>query len=360
MSVFSRKNFLCALVIASFVTGASAFAQTAPELEVVAELNDRPANIAVAVDGQIIVSMHPFDKPLTKLIQIKKDGSTEPFPTKEWNESPNSKGIGFSNVIGIRATPNRELMVLDMGDKTHSARMVVFDLRSTSASAIRFIPQDFLTEQSFLQDFAYDWDKKRFLIADMGQADLSGSAHPALIDLDLNSGWVRRLLPDLPEFMPPEKPLEVDGKVLTFEKDGQKIPVRAALNSITIDPQMDWLYFAPMGEGKLYRVPTSKLTDPVSTKDDIMKRVEVVCDKKPASDGITVDSAGNVYIAAVGRREIGVITPDGDYKPYIKDERLDWVDGFSFGPDGYVYATISRLDRAELFNKARTKARSRS
>ncbi|HNQ92318.1 MAG TPA: L-dopachrome tautomerase-related protein [Alphaproteobacteria bacterium] len=330
---------------------------TQPALEVVAQLDQRPANLAVTSDGDIIVSLHPFDNPSTQLLMIKSDGTQDPFPSKEWNSGqPDLNGLGFVNVIGVRCTPSDEVIALDIGDKDHAPRMVFFNLGVQQATREVYIPRDFTTDQSFLQDFAYDWEKDRAYIADMGQADLSAPAHPALIDVAPSAGWVRRVLPDFEEFMPPEKPLEIGGKVLRIEKDGKEIPVRAALNSITIDPQMDWLYFAPMGEGKLYRVPISRVSDMTYSKDDILKRLEVVSDKKPASDGITVDSAGNVYVAAIGKGEIGVITPDGEYKTYIKDDRLDWVDGFSFGPDGYLYATVSQLDRAPFFNKGEDKS----
>lgn len=347
-------------VIGLLMTGGSTVCMAAsasqPELVVVAQLDQRPANIAVTTNGRIIVSLHPFDGPATKLLMIKEDGTQEVFPNKEWNATPDLNGIGLTSVIGVRATPNDGVIVLDMGDQNHAPRLIDFSLSDQQAVREAYIPRGFTTSQSFLQDFAYDWEKNRAYVADMGQADPLVDAHPALIDVDFGSGWVRRVLPDLPEFMPPEKPLEVDGRILNIVRDGKEVPVRAALNSITIDPQMDWLYFAPMGEGKLYRLPLSRVSDSTLTKDEILKRLEVVSDKKPASDGITVDSAGNVYVASIGRREIGVITPDGDYKTYIKDDRLDWVDGFSFGPDGYLYATVSQLDRSAFFNKGEDKS----
>ncbi len=324
----------------------------APKLEEVAKLDNRPANIAVSVDGQIIVSMHPFDKPATKMILIKKDGTIEPFPSAKWNEGsgPDANGIGFINVMGLRATTNGTIVVLDLGDKDHAPRLIEFNLRGQVLAGVHYIPRDFTTDQSFLQDFAYDWDKGHVYIADMGQADLTKPATPAIIDVDMRGGWIHRTFTHFPGIMPPEDPVKVNGKVLTIVgKDGKDVPVHAALNSITIDVLQDYLYFAPMGAGKLYRVPLSRLSDIAFSEDDVIKRVEVVGDK-PESDGITVDSAGNVYIAAFGKGEIGVMSPDGVYKTYIKDDRLQWADGFSFAPDGYIYVTISRLHEAPIFN----------
>ncbi|MCB1559310.1 MAG: hypothetical protein KDJ50_10345 [Alphaproteobacteria bacterium] len=322
-----------------------------PKLEVVAELEQRPANIAVTFDGRIIVSLHPFDKPSTKMIVINKDGTTEPFPDAEWNREggPDFHSIGFSNVMGVRASTRGSVFVLDLGDENFAPRVIEFDVLRRRLVGMRYIPRNFTTAQSFLQDFAINWDNNHLYIADMGQADLSKPAQPAVIDLDMTNGIMYRILGDHPSVQPPETPLEIYGKVLTFEKDGRDVPVRAALNSITLDIMQDNLYYAPMGEGKLYRVPLSKMSDVSVSEDAVIKRIEIVGDK-PASDGITVDAEENVYITAIGKNEIGVIDKSGHYRPYLQDERLQWADGLSFGPDGYIYVTISRLHEHPFFN----------
>lgn len=96
-------------------------------------MDQRPGNIAVAVNGRIFVTLHPFDAPSTKMVEIKRGGEIVPFPSKEWNEPINNAGIGFVNILGIRGTPTGMIYVLDMGDDHHSPRMLEFDLaRSVS------------------------------------------------------------------------------------------------------------------------------------------------------------------------------------------------------------------------------------
>jgi len=328
-----------------------------PRLEVVAELEQRPANIAVSVDGQVVVSFHPFDQPSTKIVMINKEGVIEPFPNKEWNErsEPGADGIGFVNVAGLRADVNGTILVLDVGDEKHAPRILEFNLRGQAVSGVRYIPRNYTTEQTDLRDFAYDWETGHAYIVDMGQADLTKPAQPAIIDLDMRSGWVRRAFVHFDGLMPPEAAVKIHGKVLNIEKDGKEIPVRAGLNAVTIDVLQDYLYFAPMGAGKLYRVPLSKMADLSVSEEAVIKRIEVVGDK-PESDGMTVDSAGNVYLASIGRNEIGVITSVGRYLSYIQSEMLQWADGFSFAPDGYIYVTISRLNEHPVFNQGKDTA----
>lgn len=322
-----------------------------PKLEVVAELQDRPANIAVDLQGRIYVTLHPVDSPKTKMMLINpKDGSSQIFPSEKWNQPTDENGVGVINAIGTRATLSGTVTVLDMGDAKHSPRIVEFNQFMQQASGVTYIPQNVLTEQSFLQDYAIDWDKNYYFIADMGQADPTKPAQPSVIAVNQRSNWVRRVLVGFSGLQPSKEPMLAEGKpVLVKDKTGKDVPLHLGLNPITIDPLRDWLYFGPMGAGKLYRVPISKLINGALSKEEIEASVEVVGDK-PECDGITIDAEENIYITNVKDSEIGVMRPGGSYRTYIKDPRLVWADGFSFGPDGYLYLTISQLNRSAHYN----------
>ncbi|MDY0028746.1 MAG: L-dopachrome tautomerase-related protein [Pseudobdellovibrionaceae bacterium] len=356
MRIFARLGLVVCL-FGSVSGGQSAWAEkvvlqgVAPELEVVAELDERPSNIAVTISGEIIVSMNPYDKPKNKIVLIKKDGAVEPFPSAEWNdkEGPDAHAIGFTHVTGIRSTTRGTILVLDMGNEKHAPRFVEFDVLRRQVMTTRYIPRDFTTEQSYLQDFALNWDINHAYVSDMGQLDPTQPAKPGLIDVDLNGGWMFRLMDGMPAIQPPEKPIMIGGKDLSVTKDGKDYPVRGALGPITLDVLRDTMYFGPMGEGKLYKVPLSKMSDVTVDADTLAKRIEVVGDK-PASAGITVDAEENVYITAIEKNEIGVIDKAGQYRSYIKDDRLQWANGLAYAPNGYIYVTISRLNELPMYN----------
>ena len=59
---------------------------------------------------------------------------------------------------------------------------------------------------------------------------------------------------------------------------------------------------------------------------------------------------GNVYLGDLAENAIGVISPAGEYRVLHRDERLRWVDAFSFGPDGYIYAAVNQLHRSAPLN----------
>jgi hypothetical protein len=80
----------------------------APELEVVARLDDRPGNPALTPDGRLIVSLHPFpygEPSPYHMVEVMEDGSTQPFPNEEWSTAPDEEGVGISAVIGVQSDP---------------------------------------------------------------------------------------------------------------------------------------------------------------------------------------------------------------------------------------------------------------
>jgi hypothetical protein len=57
-----------------------------------------------------------------------------------------------------------------------------------------------------------------------------------------------------------------------------------------------------------------------------------------------MDNDGAIYVSAFEHSAIARISADRSLSLVVQDEsRLRWPDGFSFGPDRYVYVTNSAL-----------------
>jgi sugar lactone lactonase YvrE len=203
--------------------------------------------------------------------------------------------------------------------------------------------QPVIPDNVFLNDLAVDRDNDALYIADTtGVVD--GRSNDALIVVDLNTGLARRVLEGHSSVVAEAISVAPDGVPITVEGK----PVRVGVNSITIDPVNEWLYYGPMTGTSLYRVRTADLRDTALSSEALAERVERF-GKKPVTDGITIDNAGNVYVTDINGNGIGVIRPGGAYEVLMTDEqRLSWPDGLATGPDGKIYATVNQLHRSPL------------
>ena len=120
------------------------------------------------------------------------------------------------------------------------------------------------------------------------------------------------------------------------------VSIRPGVDSIVLDRRGEWLYFAPVTDLNLYRVRTRDLRDASLSAADLAGRVEVHA-AKTMSDGLSIDDAGNIYISDLEHSAIVSLRPDRSLETVIADPRLRWPDGFSFGPEGWLYVSCSAL-----------------
>lgn len=334
MAVCSAATLLSTVASAQPTTSAS-------EIEIVAELENGPGNVTVSPDGRIFLSMHQFYGPEFRVVELLPNGSLVPYPNERWSGPRGDDGtaeVGLTAVLGLRSDSNGVIWFLDNGggDPT-KARLVGWNSRSNELTAVLTVPATASIEGSFHNDLAID--EKRGVVY---LADIAGGI--GVVDLSTGEGW--RWLDGNPAATADDVDFVVRGEVLT---DPNKEPVRTNLNPITISPEGDWVYFGSMNGLSVFRVPAELLADRNSSADVVEAAVERY-GSKPPSDGITIDNAGNVYITDGGGNAIGVTRPDGTYKTLVVDRRIEWPDGLSTGPDGYIYATVNRLNNAPPLN----------
>ena len=145
--------------------------------------------------------------------------------------------------------------------------------------------------------------------------------------------------------------VEIEGRTVHAENaQGELEEPKLGLDPIVIDPSNEWVYDGSIHGTSLYRVRAADLLDRSLPKEELSDRVERYGEKAPC-DGISIDGAGNVYVTDVENNAVGVTTPDGAYRVLVSDdEHLSWPDGFSHGPDGYLYVAVSQLHRSAAFN----------
>jgi sugar lactone lactonase YvrE len=314
------------------------------ELEIVAEFpaEHPPGNIAITPEGRIIMSQHQFFGAPLRVVELLADNSLIPFPNQAWSSQPKEKGIGLNSVLGVRADENGVVWMLDRSDdKGQPGKIVGWDTEHDQLYQVIYLPQPIIPEDSFLNDLAVDLDHNAIYLT-----DTAGGNNSALIVVDLNTGFSRRVLEGDVSTRPEDIPLIVDERVINVAGK----PARVGANPITVDPNNEWVYYAPMSGTSLYRITTADLLDPDLAPEELASRVERYGDK-PICDGITVDGAGNVYVTSITDNAIGVVDATGTYQTLYQDKKLlSWTDGMAFSSDDYIYVTVSQLQNSPPLN----------
>ncbi|MFM9959493.1 MAG: L-dopachrome tautomerase-related protein [Phycisphaerales bacterium] len=348
-----RSVAVCALATA-LVAPATANPPVAA-LTVVGELTSTPGNIAVAADGTIYLSMHPFGASPQRVLSMSPTSTAAaatqflPAPTPAWSGPPGPDGIGIHSIIGIKCTPDGTLWMLDMGNLGQPngtpPKLIAWDTVKNQLDRVIHIPAPASKSSSFLQDMAIDTLRNRVYIADCGIGAGFDNATPAIVVVDLETGASRRVLENHPAVKAePDAEMVIDGTPVTALKpDGTKTQPRVGINPITIDHRNQWVYFGAMHGRTVYKVRAEHLADATLSDESLGAHIQRH-GPKGVSDGISIDTAGNIYVTDVTNHAIGVLTPDGRYRLHVQDKNLlTWPDGMSAGPDGNFYVVVNQL-----------------
>jgi hypothetical protein len=230
---------------------------TAPELsasvlEVVADLDLPPGNIAVSADGRIFFSFHPEAAPPVQVAELV-NGRPSPYPPR-----PLPDETAYQSVLSLRVDRQNRLWVLDNANHgTGTPRLLAFDLANDEPVHRFDFPRSIAGWGSHLNDFQVSPDGKRIYIAD---ASIFAQT-PALVVYDVERRRARRLLEGHESVTPEPFVPEVQGRrMLVFGI----FAIRPGVDSIALDRRGEWLYFAPVTSRTLYRVQRAELDDPES------------------------------------------------------------------------------------------------
>jgi sugar lactone lactonase YvrE len=311
-------------------------------LEVVTELDFPPGNIAVSRTGRVFFTLHPDGNPPHKVVELI-DGRPAPYPSEAF-QTPSAGTPHFDTVLSLRIDRQDRLWTLDFANFGRGQpRLLAFDLATGSVAHQYDFPSDVAGLFSMLNDFQVDPAGEKIYIAETSPIVQT----PALIVYDTVKRTSRRLLQGHRSVTTRNYVIQAPGRDMRILGIAT---LRIPVDSIALDTRGEWLYYGAVTGDRLYRVAARDLNDERLSSDALAERVEDY-GPKTLSDGLTMDTADNVYISDMEHSAILKLGVDRQLETLLRDDRLRWPDGFSFGPDDWLYVTCSSLQHV-LFKSA--------
>ena len=301
----------------------------ADAVEVIAESDWPPACVAVSEDGRVFYDLHAFGHPKrfgdSVLFEVV-DGRSVPYPSLEAQKDLRAP-------FGLTVDKQNRLWTVESGGlEGFATRILAFDLASGDRVVEHTLPEG---TGKFAQDLRVTPDGKTIILADTG---LFRFTTPALLAVDADSGRVIRTFADHPSLKPQ------DYYIRRF--DGQPhrlayglISFQVGVDGLSISPNGQWLYYATMSHGGLFRLRVDTLLDPEA---DVGATVEQV-GTKPQSDGIEVDGAGTVIITDIKNHGVVQVDAKGRLQTLIKRPDIMWADSVALAPNGDIVLTDSAI-----------------
>jgi sugar lactone lactonase YvrE len=346
--------FLCLLVFVRvrFGSGERLEDRTGPArldasaLEVVADLEYPPGNIAVSASGRVFATLHPDGRPPIQVVEIV-DGEAVPYPSEEWQRESDEVPY-FQSILSLRVDRQGRLWVLDFARFGRGQpRILAFNLSTNELVHEYDFPREVAGLGSMLNDFQVSPDGSTVFIA-----ETSPILHrPALIVYDTETFSSRRVLDRHQSVMPQNYIIQTPGRDMRIYG---LVTMRIGVDSIALDRSGEFLYYAPVSGDRMFRIRAADLQNPDLSDAELASRVEDF-GPKTLSDGLTTDDAGHIYLSDMENSAIVLLKPDRTLETLIKDPRLRWPDGFSFGPGGWLYVTCSSLHHVLFVSESVTR-----
>jgi len=315
---------------------------SADALESVVAYSEPIGNVAVSKDGRIFFTVHPESRPQGNKLLEYVNGASVPYP------SLRQQALLFDTPLGIAIDRFDRLWVIDHGNHgIRSARIIAIDLITGDVLREQLFDKLIAPAGSILQDLQVRADGRTIVIDDTSFWRES----PALIIYDVESGDARRVLENHPSVTAENYLIRTHDRDMEFF--GGMVALRGGVDGIALGTT--WLYYGALNGSGLYRIRLADLRNKRLPPSQLATRVERYSDK-PLSDGLSLDTAGGVYITDVEHNAIFRVGTDRGLATLLQSRKIRWPDALSFGPDGYIYVADSALPELILKSEDHIKA----
>lgn len=333
-------------------TAANPVAPANSPLQVVAEFTD-PQMVGVAVEpgGKIFACFPRWDyNPAYPIAEVGPNNTLKPYPNAGWcmwNDSVKNEPLKHWICPQTVQTDKQGMVwILDPAAPglkftvPGGPKLVKTDPKTGQVLLTIPFPESVAPRKSYLNDVRIDLQNN--------YAYLTESGTGALVVTDLKTLKSRRLLASHPSTKAePGLVIKAAGHPML---DLQGKPAKFNVDGIALSTDNSYLYYCPLTGHKLYRIKTAALRDAALTDAQLAQQVETV-GEIPATDGLEIDAANNVYLTSFENSALMRRTPAGKIETLVQDARLQWPDTYSFGTDGTLYVATSGIHKTPAWNK---------
>ena len=342
-----KKWLFNAGLAVSLLTSSLQLAQAQAKLEPVFKDDTyQLTGIAVSKTGRLFIN-YPYWSDTYKyaLVEVMKDGTTKPYPDAAWNswkpgQDPANKWVCVQSDY---VDDKDRLWVIDpaspkqQGVYRDAHKLVCFNL-ATNKVEKSFSFKGIVGPDSYLNDIRVDTQREVVYLTE--------SKNGGIAVVDIKSGKITMKLLGHPSVKAdPTFKFIIDGRLLQ-DATG---PVVFNSDGIALTPDGNMLYYKPLSDNKLYRVPTAALRDPNLSDAGVKAKVEDL-GKYTTTDGMLIDPSGNLYMGDIqGYALYSLATTGNPAAPLKRTDiltdkvQLQWPDSYAFH-DGYLYVTTSQID----------------
>jgi streptogramin lyase len=305
------------------------------QVQTLVSLDFPPGNVSTSANGRIFFAYHPF-------AQVKRfgspsvfelvNGAPKPYPSAEFQAK-------YQGVFGMTVDAQNRLWAIEPSGLDHEkSRLIAFDLKTNTQVFEYWFPAK---EAQFAQDLRVTADGKTVILADTG---LFKFTPPALIVFDIESKSYRKLLSEDASMKPQDWVIRTNVKgVQGQHKLGYGlVTFSVGVDGIEISRDGQWFYYGTMSHDTLYKLPMQAVLDAKLSAADLAKQIQVA-GKKPLSDGITIDTQGNILITDVENGGIAKMDAQGKLSTLTKSPQVIWADGIVVAADGRALFTDSAI-----------------
>jgi sugar lactone lactonase YvrE len=316
--------------------------------EVYSDSTYQLTGVAISPEGRLFIN-YPYwlDTHHYSVVEVGADKKPTPYPDSVWNSfKKGDKGDGkFVCVQAVVTDEANNLWIVDPAGIGYADvyqgqnKLIQIDLATNKIKRTFRFPEAVAGVKSYINDIRVD-NANRF-------GYMSSSTNGGIVVVNLKTGASRMALHGHPSTLSDST---YHFTVFGHEMTGAQGPVKINSDGIALSPDKQWLYYKPLTDNHLYRVSTDVLRDFKTTEAQIAAKVQHL-GRFVTTDGMEMDSDGNLYMGDIENCRIVKITPDLKMTTIVEDkEKLIWPDSYSISKDGYLYVSCSQIQLMPWFN----------